>query len=118
VLTRTMKYISIAALVLAVAFWNSAYAYERILGFVIATGAVLVAAQAARAKKHLWTIGFYVIAFVFNPFLPAGVFSGGVAFSIVTATFGFFTCSLYALKTQPLLSLPSITDRNPGSHSL
>jgi hypothetical protein len=29
-----------------------------------------------------------------------------------------FAVSLIALKTQPLMSIPSITDRNPGSESL
>jgi hypothetical protein len=29
-----------------------------------------------------------------------------------------FAVSLTTLKSQPLLSIPSITDRNPGSESL
>ena len=117
-LTRSMKYVSIATLILAAVFWGYAQPYERILGFVISTGAVLVAVQASRAKKYSWVVGFYVVAVVFNPFLPTGIFSGSPAFAVVAVTFGLFVFSLYTLKTQPLLSVPSITDRNPGSQSL
>ena len=117
-LTRLMKCVSIATLILAALFWSYAQTYERVFGFVIGMGAVLVAVQATRARKYGWAIGFYAVAVVFNPVLPTGVFSGKVAFCIVVATVALFAYSLYALKTQPLLSVPSITDRNPGSRSL
>lgn len=117
-LTRMMKYVSIVTLILSAAIWNYAPPFERILGFVIALGAVLVGVQAARAKKYRWMIGFCGVAVVFNPFLPTGAFAGGLAFAAVAASVGLFSSSLYLLKTQPLMSAPSITDRNPGSQSL
>ena len=89
-----------------------------LFGFVVATGAVLVGMQATRARRYKWAVTFYGVAVVFNPFLPTGAFSGVVAFSIAAATIGLFACSLYVLKTKPLMSVPSITDRNPGSQSL
>ena len=117
-LTRTMKYVAIATLILAAVLWNYAPPYERVLGFVIALGAVLAAIEAARAGKHKWAAGFYGVALIFNPVLPMGAFVGSVAFSVVTASVGLFACSLYMLKTQPVMSVPSITGRNPGSQSL
>jgi hypothetical protein len=118
VLTRLMKFVSIVTLVLAAVIWNDVPPYERVFGFVVALGAVLAGVQAARAMKYRWAVAFYVVAIVFNPFLPTGAFSGGGAFAIVAASIGLFAGSLYVLKTQPLMSVPSITDRNPDSQSL
>jgi len=113
-----MKYVSIAALILALAFWSHASTYERPLRFVVSLGALLVAFQAAKAKKRGWSIGFSVLALLFNPLFPLGSFSGTVAPIIVVASIVPFALSLFALRTQPLLSMPSITDRTPGSQSL
>ena len=117
-LTIMMKYISAGTLILAAVLWNYAAPYELVLGFVVAVGAILVGLQAVRARKYAWAVGFYAIAVVFNPFLPFGAFSGIAAYSAVTFSIGLFLSSIYALKTQPLMSVPSITDRNPGSRSL
>jgi hypothetical protein len=96
-----MKHVSIGALISAAAFWNYMPPYERIFGFV-----------------YMWAAAFYAIAVVVSPFFPAGTFSGIPAIGIVAATFGLFAYSLYALKTQPFLPAPCITDRNSGSRSL
>jgi hypothetical protein len=118
VLTKMMKYVAICALMLSVAFRNYAASYERAVGFVVAMGAVLVAVQATRAKKYGWAVTFYALAVVFNPFVLTGAFSGNVALCVVAGAIGLFVYSLYTLKTQPRLSVMSITDRTPGSQSL
>ena len=117
-LTKIMKFVSITALVLALAFWSHASTYELPLRFLVSLGALVVAFQAAKVKKRGWSIGFSALAVLFNPFLPLGSFSGTVALIIVMASIVPFALSLFALRTQPLMSLPSITDRNPGSQSL
>lgn len=117
-LTKMMKCVSIVTLTLAAVFWNYSPPYERVLGFIVGIGAVLVALQATRARKYKWAVGFYAVAVVFNPFLPTGAFSGSLSLCILVITVALFASSLYVLKTQPLLSMPSITGRNPGSESL
>jgi hypothetical protein len=118
VLTKIMKFVSIAALILAAAFWSYAPTYELPLRFVVSLGALLVAFQAARAKKRGWSFAFSALAVLFNPLLPLGSFSGIVALAIVVASIVPFVFSLFALPAQPLLSMPSITDLTPGSRSL
>jgi len=113
-----MKFVAIAALILAATFWSDASTYERPLRFVVSLGALLVAFQAARAKKRGWSLAFSALAMLFNPLLPLGSFSGTLALVIVVASIVPFAFSLFAWPAQPLLSMPSITDRTPGSRSL
>ena len=52
-LTKMMKWVSIAALLLAL-LWPSSVGYPMLLlGFALCAGAIL-AAQASRAGKHFW----------------------------------------------------------------
>jgi Sec-independent protein secretion pathway component TatC len=113
-----MKWIAIIALLSAATFWDYAPTYELPLRFVVGLGAILVATQAVRAKRKPWAIGFWVIAAVFNPFASAISMTGKPELLAVIATAVAFTISLMVLKPQPLLSIPSITDRTPGSVSL
>jgi Sec-independent protein secretion pathway component TatC len=118
VLTRMMKLVSIAALLLAAMLWNYAPAFELPLRFVIGLSALLVATQAVRAKKYYWAVGFYAVALLFNPFVVVITLSGKLSLLVVFATVALFAVSLAALKTQPLLSMPSITGQTPRSESL
>ena len=117
-LTNAMKYVSIVILVLAAVIWGYTPVYERVFGFIVATGAVLVAIQATRARKYGWVAAFYGVAIVFNPIVPLGAISGRFGFALIVAAFALFAYSTRRLTTQPLMSMPSITDRNPGSRSL
>jgi len=116
--TKIMKVASIGALILAALFWKYASSYQLPLRFVVSLGAVMVAVQAVRARKRGWALGFYAITLAFNPFVTVGTFTGNLAFCLVLASLAPFTVSLLTLRTQPLLSIPSITDRTPGSLSL
>ncbi len=117
-LTKTMKFVSIGVLLGAALLGSYASPYQLPLCFVVCLGAMLVAWQALAAKRHLWTISFFALAAVFNPFVMFVSFSGALSSAFVAAGILAFTFSVYALKPQPLLSMPSITGRTPGSQSL
>lgn len=117
-LTKIMKWVSMAALLLAAMFWRSAANYQFLLNLVVCLGASVVVVQAARAKEYAWAVGFVAIALLFNPIVLAFRLSGQLNLLLVLACIAPFAVSLAALKTHPLLSIPSITDRNPGSESL
>lgn len=120
-LTRIMKWITMAALLTAAMLWRSAVNSQLpqfLLGFVVCLGAGVVVIQAVRAKKYVWAGGFAAIALVFNPLVRVLPFSGGWGLLLVVLSIVPFAASLAALRTQPLLSIPSITDRTPGSESL
>jgi len=116
-----MKWITMAALLTAAILWRSAANWQFpqfLLGFVVCFGAGVVAIQAFRANRYMWAGGFATIALLFNPLLPVLPFGGEWGRSLVLVSIVPFALSLAALRTQPVLSIPSITDRNPGSQSL
>lgn len=115
---QMMKWVSIAALLVAVVLWNSAANYQRELSLVVSAAAVVVLAQAFQVKKYRWAACFLMIALLFNPAVPVFRFAGAVGFALVVVSIAPFAISLIALKPLPLLSIPSITDRTPGSRSL
>ena len=116
--TRLVKWLCIATLFFAFVSWGSMADYELALRVVVCAGATVVAVQAFRAARRHWMVGFLVIAFLFNPAIPPFRLAGGLGLLAIVLAAASFAVSLTALKSQPLLSLPSITDRNPISESL
>jgi len=117
-LAKIMKVVCIAALLLTALLWRFAPNYQLLLNLVLCVGSLVVFAQAARAREYYWAAGFLVIAVVFNPILLVLKPSGDLSLMIVVLCIPAFGISLAALKAPLLLSIPSITDRNPGSRSL
>ena len=116
--TRLVKRLCIGVLFVAFVLWRWTADYDFPLRVVVCSGAAVVAVQAFRSARHRWTMCFLSIAVFFNPaipVLPLGNKSGLAAIVLAAAA---FAVSLTSLKAQPLLSIPSITDRNPGSESL
>jgi len=116
--TEVMKCVSIVALLLAAIFWSSAPNYQIELNSVVCIAAGVVLIQAFQVKKYRWAIGFLAIALLFNPAMPVFRLAGGVSLSLVVLAIAPFAISLVALRRRPLLSVPSIANRNPGSQSL
>jgi|SRR6266542_5609397 len=116
--TKVMTWLSIAALLATLAFWRSAPIFQTELNLVVTIAAAVVLIQALQAKKYRWAAGFLGIALLFNPAIPVFRLAGGFSLSLVVLAIAPFAISLFALRPQPLLSIPSITDRNPGSQSL
>jgi hypothetical protein len=117
-LPKIMKWISSATLLLAGVFWGVALDYELLLTVVVFMGAIVVLQQAVSEGEYLWAAGFAAIALVFNPAAPLFQASGDWFRMMALVCTAIFAVSLTALKTQPILSIASITDRTPGSESL
>ena len=116
--TRVVKWLCIAVLFVAFVLWQWIAEYEFPLRAVVCSGAAVVAVQAFHSAKHYWTICFLAIALLFNPAIPVFPPANRLGLLIIVLAAGAFAVSLTKLKSQPLLSIPSITDRNPGSESL
>ena len=115
---RLVKWICIAVLFVAFVLWRLIGDYEFPFRLVVCGGAAVVAVQAFRAARHRWTSALLVIAFLFNPAISFFSFASEFGMLAVVLAAAAFAGSLTALKSQPLLSMPSITDRTPGSESL
>jgi hypothetical protein len=117
-LIQIMKWATIGALLLTATFWSSAANYQPLVGLLVSFGAGIVLVQASRAKEYALGAAFIVIGVVFNPIAPILALSGDANLLFVMLCIVPFAVSLSRLKTQPRLSVASITDRNPGGESL
>jgi len=114
-LTRIMMWVSIAALLL-VALRLPIGSHQLVFEVVVCMSGLLAATQAVRAGKYLWATGFIAIAVLFSPVVPLAA-ARRAFFWLDLVCLMTFLISLAALKTQPALSIPSTTNRTPGSES-
>jgi hypothetical protein len=114
-LTKYTKWAAMVAL-LGCLLWPM-FASRAMLPFAVAAAAVVVLVQAAKMGEYRWVAAFVVVACVFNPVVPVE-FPRFVAVILDGITILLFGLSVLMLKTPPRFSIPSITDRMPGSESL
>ncbi len=114
--TKIMKLVC-ASVLLVTAFWVASPGVMILLDILICVGAITVATEAVARPKYLWAAGFVAISLLFNPIEPVAL-SRDVFFVLDVACLLAFLISLETLKSQPVLSIPSITNRTPGSQSL
>lgn len=115
---KIMKWASIVALLAAITFRRLAPEYLILPLLIIFLGAGVIVLQCVQERKYGWAAAFVAIAVVFNPVLILVPSEGGQFFALASACFTTFALALVAVKTPPLLSIPSITDRTPGTESL
>jgi hypothetical protein len=115
-LTKIMKWVSVAALLLGV-FGRSSANFQLVMEAVVCVTALLVITQAARMGKYFWAAGFLLIAVLFNPVVPVEL-SARLFFLLDLSCLAAFLISLAALKTRPVLSILSITGRRARIESL
>ena len=115
-LTKIMKWACIAVLFLAVVRMPNT-SYQVLLEILVCVGAILVVTQAVQESKYFWAAGFTAIAVFFNPIIPVTL-SRKMFLWLDAACLMAFLVSFAAFKRRPLLSIPSITNRTPGSESL
>ena len=116
--TRLVKWLCVAVLFVALVLWQWIASYEFPLKVLVSLGAGIVAVQAFHSGRNRWTMCFISIAFLFNPAILVLPLANRLGLLAIVLTAAAFAVSLTTLKSQPLLSIPSITDRNPGSESL
>jgi len=114
-LTKIMKWVSIATLFLAGLRLTASY--QVLLEFVVCVSGILVISQAVRDGKYLWAAAFFAIAVLFNPVVPVAL-SRKTFLWLDWVCLMTFLVSLAGLKRHPTLSMASITNRTPGSESL
>jgi len=115
--TNVMKSVAIGALLLAL-LWRPSAGYELVLQLVICVSAMMVMLQAAFSGRFVLASTFLVMAVLFNPVVPVEL-SDNTTRWLNSACVMMFALSLVLLSAgKPRLSIPSITDRTPGSESL
>jgi hypothetical protein len=115
-LTKIMKWVSIALLLLAVLQFRFA-SNQLLLAIVVCASGVLVATQTVRAGKYTWAVGFLGIAVLFNPVIPIARSEGDVLWLNAIGLAAFLAAAI-ALRAQPKLTVLSITNELPRRESL
>lgn len=115
-LTKMMSVASMVLLLMTV-LWLPTVGYQIALEAVVCLASILVLTQAVRRGRYFWAIPFFAIAVLFNPIVPIMLARKTFLWLdlVCLITFAF---SLVGMKAQPRLSMPSITNRTPGSESL
>jgi hypothetical protein len=118
-LTRTMKWLAVAALVwLLVALWRSSANYTTILAaLAVWAAAIVVLVQAIRASSYVWAATFLGVVVFFNPIWPV-MLARSMFRWLDAACIVVFVTSLFLLRAQPRLSLPSVTELTARSEAL
>ncbi len=114
-MTKIMKWVSITMLLLAI-FQLPVASHPVLLAIVVCASGLLVAAQAIRAGKYSWAVGFFVIAVLFNPVIPIAR-SGRDALWLNGIGLAAFLAAV-AFKARPALTVLSITSHLPRRESL
>ena len=115
-MTKIMKWVSITMLLLAVLQLPVA-SHPILLAIVVCVSALLIAAQAVRAGKYSWAMGFLAIAGLFNPVIPIAR-SGRDVFWVDAIGLAAFLAAAVAFKAQPVRTVLSITSQLPRRESL
>jgi hypothetical protein len=118
-ITRTMKWAAVVALVLLMALLarSASSAAAVISAFVVWAGAVVVMMQAVRLDKYFWAVVFAGIMIAFNPIFP--IEAPRPAFlTLYAISLVMFACSLAYLPSTPRLSIASVTETGPRGESL
>jgi hypothetical protein len=115
-LATIMKAVSIVALLAAV-LWRPSANLQVLLQITVFAGAAFVIVQCFRDEKWGWGTAFIAMAMLFAAVTTSPP-SRAISPWLDVLCLVMFALSAVVVRTQPRLSIASITDRNPGSESL
>ena len=97
---KTVKWVSIAVLLVTAAFWTSLTPYDVVVRFIVAGAALVVMFQLLHAKQYALAAVFGAVALLYNPMVPPFTFSGDWQRAMVVATALPFVASLVWRSTR------------------
>jgi hypothetical protein len=116
-LTKIIELAYVPVLLVAGILWPYATHQQLLFNSIVCGGSLLAAYHASRAQKRFMAWEFLGVAFLFNPLLPLFRAGNSSLLPVWISIASIVTC-LTGVKTQRLLSIASITGRNPGTVSL
>jgi len=79
------KCVLMVVLLFTAALWSRLTPYEVVVRFIVAAGAMLLVAQAAKAKSYAFAAVFAALAVLYNPVAPVLSFAGDWQRALVMA---------------------------------
>ena len=117
-LTKNIKFVAVGILLFAGMLWHYATNDQLLFGSIVCAGNIVAAYHALRTQKRLLACEFLGVGLLFNPLVPIFRPADNLSLLAVWISIALIVTSLLTFKTQPLLSIPSITDCDPRSQSL
>jgi uncharacterized membrane protein HdeD (DUF308 family) len=118
-LTKIMKYGSVAVLLLASMSWRSGTNYQLLLDLAVYMSAIVMVQQAVRAQEYFWAAGLAGMVLVLNPVLMA--FTPAVNLMLLALLVGLspIVIAFAAMRDAAITLYPNlITDLNPRGESI
>lgn len=97
---RLTKWIAIAALLAAGAFWSNLAPYEVVVRFIVSFAAIVALGRAIRSKNYSVAALFAALVVLYNPMFPTFAFAGIWARILVIATALPFLATLRSDRTR------------------
>jgi len=118
-LVQTMKWGSVAGLLVAAMSWHAGPNYRLLLDLVVSVGAIVVVKQAVRAKQYVWASGFVGMALLLNPFVPVFTPAGNLMLLLFLLGLSPLVIIFAALMDATVTLYPNlITDLHPRGEPL
>jgi hypothetical protein len=117
-LTKITKFVAVGILLFAGMRWHYVANDQLLFGSIVCAGSIFALYHALRAQKRLLACEFLGVALLFNPVVPLLAPAGNLSLLAVWISTALIATSLITFRALPILSTPSITDRNPESASL
>jgi uncharacterized membrane protein YoaK (UPF0700 family) len=97
---KAVKWVSIAALLVAAGLWSQIMPYEVVVRFIVTAGAIVVMFQALQARHYAVASVFGALVLLYNPVAPTFSFSGDWQRVLVVASAVPFVASLAWRKVR------------------
>jgi hypothetical protein len=116
---QTMKWGSVAGLLVAAMSWHAGPNYRLLLDLVVSVGAIVVVKHAVRAKQYVWASGFVGMALLLNPILPVFTPAGNLMLLLFLLGLTPLVLIFAALMDATVTLYPNlITDLHPRGEPL
>jgi hypothetical protein len=79
-LAKTLKWGSVACLLLASMSWHSGTTYQLVLDLIVYTTAIIMLQQAVRSQEYFWAAALAGMVLLLNPVVPAFTPAGDLIF--------------------------------------
>ena len=99
--SKAVKWIAIAALLVAEAVGSHLAPYHVVIRFMVAAGALTLLIEAGHAHRYAFVVAFGALAVLYNPVLPVFTFSGAWQFALIAASTLPFAASLAWRNGRP-----------------
>jgi hypothetical protein len=119
VLTKIMKFGSVAGLLLASMSWHSGTSYQLLLDLAVYMSAIVMVQQAVRAQEYFWAAGLAGMMLLLNPVLLAFTPAGNLLLLLFLVGLFPIVIAFAAMRGATVTLYPNlITDLNPRGESI